>query len=144
MVFIIFHLKSCRKYLGRIYTDSLVHDKDALQYLVKVIGEGHVMLGTDYPFPLGELDCGKLIQDMETFDNTLKVNFILRISTFWNVTYCFREYYSIHTFCCSYIVLEEAAVGQLFQIPRNRQQILRRVIMKYSFSYFFLFLNKVL
>lgn len=64
-----------RKYLGRIFTDSLVHDKDALELLVKVIGEGQVMLGTDYPFPLGELDCGKLIEGMDTFDHSLKVSF---------------------------------------------------------------------
>ena len=60
--------------MGRIYTDSLVHDKDALEFLVKIIGESQVMLGTDYPFPLGELDCGNLIQSMETFDGDLKVN----------------------------------------------------------------------
>ena len=60
--------------MGRIYTDSLVHDKDALEFLVKIIGESQVMLGTDYPFPLGELDCGNLIQSMETFDGDLKVD----------------------------------------------------------------------
>lgn len=31
------------------------------------------MLGTDYPFPLGELQPGKLIESMEEFDDTLKV-----------------------------------------------------------------------
>ena len=54
-----------RKYIGRIYTDSLVHDPHALEYIVKVIGEENVILGTDYPFPLGELDCGKLIESMK-------------------------------------------------------------------------------
>ena len=28
-----------RKYLGQIYTDSLVHDETALKYLVDIIGE---------------------------------------------------------------------------------------------------------
>ena len=28
-----------REYLGRIYTDSLVHDEEALRLLIKVIGE---------------------------------------------------------------------------------------------------------
>lgn len=32
-----------------------------------------VILGTDYPFPLGELEPGKLIDSMEDFDNKLKV-----------------------------------------------------------------------
>lgn len=30
------------------------------------------MLGTDYPFPLGELQPGMLIESMEEFDDTLK------------------------------------------------------------------------
>lgn len=31
------------------------------------------MLGTDYPFPLGELQPGTLIESVEEFDETLKV-----------------------------------------------------------------------
>lgn len=31
------------------------------------------MLGTDYPFPLGEHEPGKLIESMEEFDEELKV-----------------------------------------------------------------------
>ncbi|XP_051886937.1 2-amino-3-carboxymuconate-6-semialdehyde decarboxylase isoform X2 [Pristis pectinata] len=61
-----------RKYLGRFYTDSLVHDPLALKLLVELIGKDKVMLGTDYPFPLGELKPGNLIESMEEFDNELK------------------------------------------------------------------------
>lgn len=32
-----------------------------------------VMLGTDYPFPLGELEPGTLIESMNEFDGALKV-----------------------------------------------------------------------
>lgn len=32
------------------------------------------MLGTDYPFPLGELEPGKLIESMEEFDAETKVH----------------------------------------------------------------------
>jgi aminocarboxymuconate-semialdehyde decarboxylase len=45
---------SPRDQLGRFWTDSLVHDPDALRLAVKVFGEDKVCLGTDYPFPLGE------------------------------------------------------------------------------------------
>ncbi len=31
------------------------------------------MLGTDYPFPLGELQPGSLIESMDDFDDSLKV-----------------------------------------------------------------------
>lgn len=44
-----------RSFLGKFWTDSLVHDSTALKLLVDVIGEDRVMLGTDYPFPLGEV-----------------------------------------------------------------------------------------
>ena len=30
---------SCRKYIGQIWTDSLVHDEKALKYLLEVIGK---------------------------------------------------------------------------------------------------------
>lgn len=46
---------SPREFLGRFWTDSLVHDEAALKLLVDIIGEDRVMLGTDYPFPLGEV-----------------------------------------------------------------------------------------
>lgn len=61
-----------RKYLGSFYTDSLVHDPLSLKLLVDVIGKDKVMLGTDYPFPLGELEPGTLIESMDEFDSLLK------------------------------------------------------------------------
>jgi aminocarboxymuconate-semialdehyde decarboxylase len=59
-----------RKYLaneGRpahFYVDSLVHDADALQLLIKLFGPQRVALGSDYPFPLGEARAGELIESM--------------------------------------------------------------------------------
>ncbi len=57
-----------RDYLGKFYLDSLVHDPLMLDYLVKLIGEDKVSLGTDYPFPLGELQPGALIKGMDFSD----------------------------------------------------------------------------
>lgn len=51
-----------RKYLGRMYFDSLVHDTSALDYLIKLVGADQVALGSDFPFPLGEAKPGKLIE----------------------------------------------------------------------------------
>jgi aminocarboxymuconate-semialdehyde decarboxylase len=53
-----------RIYLGRFWIDSLVHDPVILQYLVDLVGADKVALGTDYPFPLGELEPGSLIRGM--------------------------------------------------------------------------------
>ena len=60
-----------RKYLGKIYFDSLVHEPAKLDYLVKLVGADQVMLGTDYPFPLGELEPGNLIESMP-YDDSIK------------------------------------------------------------------------
>jgi aminocarboxymuconate-semialdehyde decarboxylase len=54
-----------RSYLGRFYVDSLVHDPLMLDFVVKLLGEDRIMLGTDYPFPLGEIEAGKMIHGMD-------------------------------------------------------------------------------
>jgi len=59
-----------REYLGKFWLDSLVHDEAMLEYLVKLIGADKIALGTDYPFPLGELEPGKLIETSKFDDET--------------------------------------------------------------------------
>ncbi len=49
---------------ARFYVDSLVHDADALQMLLKLFGAERVALGSDYPFPLGEARPGALIESI--------------------------------------------------------------------------------
>ncbi len=56
--------KSPRDYLGHFWVDSLVHDRDAFDLLVKVIGEDRICCGSDYPFPLGEHHPGKLAKEL--------------------------------------------------------------------------------
>ena len=60
-------------FLGKFYTDSLVHSHKSLDLLVDVIGQDKVILGTDYPFPLGELEAGSLIET-SNLSPTIKVN----------------------------------------------------------------------
>lgn len=57
-----------REYLGRFWLDSLVHDPFMLGYIVELMGRERVALGTDYPFPLGELAPGQLIETSTAFD----------------------------------------------------------------------------
>ena len=45
-------------YLDRFEVDSAVYDERALRYLVDVMGPSSVLLGSDYPFPLGEEHVG--------------------------------------------------------------------------------------
>jgi aminocarboxymuconate-semialdehyde decarboxylase len=43
-----------RDYLGKFWIDSLLHDPHMLDYVVEMMGQDKIALGTDYPFPLGE------------------------------------------------------------------------------------------
>lgn len=43
-------------YLGRFYFDTMVFDTDQLEFLVERYGADHVLLGTDYPYDMGEDD----------------------------------------------------------------------------------------
>ena len=52
-------------YLGKFWVDSLLHDRTALSYIISKVGMEKIALGTDYPFPLGELEPGSLIDEME-------------------------------------------------------------------------------
>lgn len=61
-----------RKYLGKFYLDSLVHDERVIKYLIELIGEEKIALGSDYPFPLGEHEPGKLIESIIDFSASTK------------------------------------------------------------------------
>ncbi len=53
-----------RDYIGKFWIDSLVHDEHAMRFILEVMGEDKICLGSDYPFPLGEHHPGSLIQSM--------------------------------------------------------------------------------
>ena len=65
-----------RSYLGRFYLDSLVHDAKALDYLIELVGAERVALGSDYPFPLGELQPGSLIESMTHLSEEAKARLL--------------------------------------------------------------------
>ena len=65
-----------KDYLDRIYLDSLVHDESALRFLVKQHGSHRIALGSDYPFPLGEHEPGRLIRSIDEFTDEEKRNLL--------------------------------------------------------------------
>ncbi len=71
-----------RNYLGKFWVDSLVHDPKALNFLVDLMGEDFVCLGTDYPFPLGELEPGQLIESTN-YSETLKDKLLSKNAINW-------------------------------------------------------------
>jgi aminocarboxymuconate-semialdehyde decarboxylase len=61
-----------RDFLGKFWVDSLVHDENVLRYVVDLVGKNRVVLGSDYPFPLGEDQPGHLIESSNLFDDEEK------------------------------------------------------------------------
>jgi aminocarboxymuconate-semialdehyde decarboxylase len=59
-----------------LWFDSLVHDAEALRLLLSVAGDGKVALGTDYPFPLGELDPGAVVRAAPWLDDATRASLL--------------------------------------------------------------------
>ncbi|MEO5980456.1 MAG: amidohydrolase family protein [Chryseolinea sp.] len=58
-----------RNYLGKFWVDSVTHDEVMLEYVLRLQGSKRVTLGSDYPFPLGDLEIGKFIEKINLDDN---------------------------------------------------------------------------
>lgn len=54
--------------LRRFYFDSLTHDLDLLRALIAFAGADHVLLGSDYPFDMGDNRPAANIQALELPD----------------------------------------------------------------------------
>lgn len=50
--------------VGRIWFDTVVHSPNALGYLLGVVGEGQVVLGSDYPFEMGDPDPCRTVREV--------------------------------------------------------------------------------
>lgn len=72
-----------RKYLGRFYLDSLVHEPAVLNYLIELVGAEKVALGSDYPFPLGEQVPGKMIESMKNLTDSTKEKLLSGAALAW-------------------------------------------------------------
>ena len=74
-------------YTDRFFVDSAVFDDGALKLLVDVMSEDRVMLGSDYPFPLGEQVIGSLIKNSEGLNTTTKAKLLgSNAVEFFNIT----------------------------------------------------------
>jgi aminocarboxymuconate-semialdehyde decarboxylase len=52
------------KYLKNLYFDNLVYRIETVEYLKRMVGADHIMVGTDYPFDLGDWNAAAKIQTM--------------------------------------------------------------------------------
>ena len=57
--------KNPRDYCGKFWVDCITHDAEMLKYILKMQGSQRVSLGSDYPFPLGDLEIGEFINKMD-------------------------------------------------------------------------------
>ena len=45
-----------------LYFDSIVFQPDILQFLIQKVGAERIMLGSDYPFPIGDQEPRQVIE----------------------------------------------------------------------------------
>ncbi|MFI4893732.1 MAG: amidohydrolase family protein [Phycisphaerales bacterium JB058] len=63
---------------AKFYVDSLVHDPSALERLLTLFGSHRIMLGSDYPFPLGEAEPGAMIETMQSLSAEIRDNLLYK------------------------------------------------------------------
>src|SRR5437764_5901548 len=67
------HLKEMPSvYLKRLYFDALVYTHHQLEYLVEEYGADHILMGTDYPADMGEVDPIGFIESANRLDDTAR------------------------------------------------------------------------
>jgi aminocarboxymuconate-semialdehyde decarboxylase len=47
--------------LSRIYTDTVLHDPRVLRFVTEIVGADRIMMGSDSPFPIGDLAPTKIV-----------------------------------------------------------------------------------
>lgn len=62
-------------YLGKFWVDCITHDLKILQYILELVGSDKVTLGSDYPFPLGDLSIGAFIEESDLPEGTRQAIF---------------------------------------------------------------------
>ena len=49
--------------LAAIYTDTILHDARVLKFVIAMMGSERLMMGSDMPFPIGELEPLKIVAE---------------------------------------------------------------------------------
>ncbi|MFN7118919.1 MAG: amidohydrolase family protein, partial [Saprospiraceae bacterium] len=75
-----------REYLGKFWVDCITHDPILLNLVLNLVGEDKVTLGSDYPFPLGDLDIGAFIEEMDLPKETINKIFCYNTLNWLGIT----------------------------------------------------------
>jgi len=54
--------------IRKLYFDTILHFEPALKFVVETFGADHVLLGSDYPFDMGNLDCVAKVEQLTVDD----------------------------------------------------------------------------
>ena len=54
--------------IKRFYFDTILHGQPALEFLIATFGADHVMLGSDYPYDMGTLECARQVRALSISD----------------------------------------------------------------------------
>ncbi|HEV3379965.1 MAG TPA: amidohydrolase family protein [Trebonia sp.] len=65
-------------YLGRFWVDSVVFDERALRLLVETMGPDRIVVGSDYPYPLGERPAGAVVRKAGFLDEETREKILFR------------------------------------------------------------------
>ncbi|MGH3245194.1 MAG: amidohydrolase family protein, partial [Trebonia sp.] len=65
-------------YAGRFYVDSVVFDERALRLLVDTAGPDRVLVGSDYPYPLGERPAGRVVRTAGFLDDATREKILIQ------------------------------------------------------------------
>ncbi len=76
-------VKDPREYVNKFYVDSLVHDDETFKYLLNLFGPQKIAMGSDFPFPLGDLEHGRFIEMMKDLDQDTKEKLLFRTAKEW-------------------------------------------------------------
>ncbi len=71
-----------KAYCGRFWVDSIIFDGRMLDRIIELFGSDRVCLGSDYPFPLGELETGKLIES-QSYDEPVRADLFHNAALAW-------------------------------------------------------------
>lgn len=52
----------------RFYYDTILHSAPVLEFMIKHVGADRVMLGSDYPYDMGMMDCVKHVRSLKVSD----------------------------------------------------------------------------
>jgi aminocarboxymuconate-semialdehyde decarboxylase len=57
-------------YVDRFFVDSIVYDSRMLEYMVEVLGEDQILLGSDFPFDIAEKEIGSVVRNADLSERT--------------------------------------------------------------------------